>query len=87
MASLPAGDMDVVWKELMSEFSSIWRVIPVNKNAFRTFLGNVDGAVEGAEMDIVQSVPAGPVRDWLVANPEVGRSMVIRVMEKRREAL
>jgi len=87
MAALPIDDMSVVWQELMSEFSSVRRVIPVNKNAFRTFLENVDGIVEGAEADIVQSVPAGPVRDWLIAHPEVGRSMVIRVMEKRREVL
>ena len=87
MATLPSGDMDAVWQELMSEFSSVWRIIPVNKNAFRTFLENVDGVIEGSETDIVMSVPAGPVRDWLIANPEVGRSMVIRVMEKRREVL
>lgn len=87
MATLSGGDMNVVWKELMSEFSSVWRVVPVSKHAFRTFLESVDGIVGGAEADIVQSVPAGPVRDWLIANPEVGRSMVIRVMEKRREVL
>jgi len=87
MATLPSGDMDDVWQELMSEFSSIWRVIPVNKNAFRSFLEGVDGIIEGSETDIVQSVPAGPVRDWLIANSEVGRSMAIRVMEKRREVL
>ena len=85
MAVLPSDDMDVVWQELMSEFSSVWRVIPVNKNAFRSFLEGVDGIVEDAEGEIVQLVPAGPVRDWLTANQEVGRSMVIRVMEKRRE--
>ena len=87
MATLPTNDMDVIWQSLMEEFSSVRRVIPVNKHAFRTFLENVDGIVEVAEGDIVQSVPAGPVRDWLIANPEVGRSMVIRVMEKRREVL
>ena len=85
MAVLPSDDMDVVWQELMSEFSSVWRVIPVNKNAFRSFLEGVDGIVEDAEGEIVQLAPAGPVRDWLIANQEVGRSMVIRVMEKRRE--
>ena len=87
MATLPSSDMDAVWQELMSEFSSVWRVIPVNKNAFRTFLENVDGVLDGAEIDIVLNTPAGTARDWLIANPEVGRSMVIRVMEKRREVL
>jgi len=87
MATLSAVDMDAVWQELMSEFSSIWREIPTNKNAFRSFLLGVDDIVEQAEIDIVQSVPAGPIRDWLVAHAEVGRSMVIRIMEKRREVL
>jgi len=87
MANLPSGDVDVVWQELMSEFSSVFRLIPVSKHAFRTFIENVDGVLEGSEVDIVQSVPVGPVRDWLIANPEVGRSMVIRVMGKRREVL
>ena len=87
MATLPSGDMDVVWQQLMSEFSNVRKEIPVNKNQFRTFLENVDGILEGAEVDIVQSVPAGPIRDWLIANPVIGRSMVVRVMEKRREVL
>ena len=87
MANLPSGDMDAVWQELMSEFSSVWREVPTNKNAFRSFLMGVDDILETAETSIVQSVPAGPVRDWLIANSEVGRSMVIRVMEKRRDVL
>ena len=87
MATLPSGEMDVVWRELMSEFSSVWKEIPVSKNAFRTFLVGVDNIVEQSEIDIVQSVPAGPIRDWLIAHPEIGRSMVIRVMEKRMEVL
>ena len=87
MALLPSGDIDTVWQELMEEFSSMWKVIPVNKNAFRTFLENVDGVLETSETSIVQSVPAGPARTWLTSAPEIGRSMVIRVMQKRREVL
>ena len=87
MATLPSGDMDVVWQSLMEEFSCVRELIPVNKNSFRTFLENVDGVLVGAEVDIVVSVPAGPARDWLVDNPKIGRSMVIRVMQKRREVL
>lgn len=87
MATLPSGDMDAVWQELMAEFSAVRRVIPVNKNQFRTFIENVDGILEGAEIDIVQSVPVGSIRDWLIANPAIGRSMALQVMEKRREVL
>ena len=87
MAILSSGDMSVVWQNLMSEFSAVRREIPVNKNQFRTFLENVDGILEQAEIGIVQSVPVGPMRDWLIANPVVGRSMAIRVEEKRREVL
>lgn len=87
MALLPTADMDEVWQELMQEFSRVRREIPVNKNQFRTFLENADAVLEQSEVDIVQSVPAGPNRQWLIDNPVVGRSMVIRVMQKRREAL
>ena len=87
MAALSSSDMDVVWQDLMEEFSVVRELIPVNKNSFRTFLENVDGVLDGAETDIVVSVPAGPARDWLVDNPKIGRSMVIRVMQKRREVL
>ena len=87
MATLPSNDVDTVWQELMSEFSNVRREIPVTKNQFRGFLVNIDSILEGAEVDIVQSVPAGPIRTWLMNNPVIGRSMVIRIMEKRREAL
>jgi len=87
MALLPTGDMDVVWQSLMEEFSGVRSTIPVNKNQFRTFLESVDGLLEQCEIDIAQSVPVGPIRDWLIANPTIGRSMVIRVIEKRREVL
>ncbi len=87
MANLPSGDIDTVWQELMSEFSNVHRLIPVSKHAFRTFIVNVDDVLEDSEAEIVQTVPAGDVRDWLIANAEVGRSMVIRIMAKRREVL
>lgn len=87
MATLPSGDIDAVWKTLMEEFSEVRRQIPVNKNQFRSFIENVDGILEQSELDIVQSVPAGPIRDWLIANQVIGRSMIIEVEEKRREVL
>ena len=48
MATLPSADMFDVWRELMSEFSNVRRVIPVSKVAFRMFLEGVDEIVETA---------------------------------------
>ena len=32
-------------------------------------------------------IPAGAAKDWLLANPEVGRDITIAIEEKRREVL
>lgn len=87
MATLPIDAIDRIWRDIMSEYSSIRKEIPVNKNQLRSFINIVDQELETAEQQIVQAVPAGPIRDWLIAHPEVGRDVVIRTEEERREIL
>lgn len=87
MATLSTADADAIWALLMSEYSSINREIPVSKQEFRTFIDIVDAVLEQAEIDIVQAIPAGPRRNWLINNPVVGRSIVVRVEQKRRDVL
>lgn len=87
MATLSTADADAIWALLMSEHSSINREIPVSKQEFRTFIDIVDAVLEQAEIDIVQAIPAGPRRNWLINNPVVGRSIVVRVEQKRRDVL
>lgn len=87
MAQLPTENMDQVWQSTMEEFSSLRELIPVNKNQFRTLLELMDVEIEGAEIDIVQALPAGAGKTWLINNQAIGRTLMIRIMQKRREVL
>lgn len=87
MAQLPSANIDQVWKSTMEEFSAFRELIPVNKTQFRTLLELMDTEIEGAETSIVQALPAGDGRSWLVANQPIGRTLMIRIMQKRREVL
>jgi len=87
MATLSSGSIDKIWAEFMSIYSSRRDEIPVSKNQLRSFVVIVDGELETAEIAVVQAVPAGDIRDWLIANDEVGRDMMTMVENERREVL
>ena len=88
MASLTAQQINEVLTDLMQRYSSIRKEIPVNKNQFNTWLTNtVDVEMEAAELAIFQNTPAGDAKDWLQANPEVGRDVMTLIEQKRLEVL
>ena len=87
MARLLDGSLDEVWAEIMRTFSSVRSLIPINKTQLRALLGLIDGELEGAETSIVQALPEGDGKSWLVANPSIGRSLMVAVLEKRKEVL
>ena len=87
MANLPTEEMDDVWRDVMEAFSTLYLPIPVSKQAFRGFLEGIDGILDDAELEIVQLVPVGPLRDWLIDNAEIGRRIVEYIMKRRREVL
>lgn len=87
MAQLPSDNIDQVWKGGMSEFSSLRTLIPINKNQLRALLVLIDQELEGAEISIIQSLPAGDGKTWLVANPALGRGLMLDVLHKRKEVL
>ena len=87
MAILDSGSLNEVWRDIMSDFSSFRELIPVNKNQLRTFLGMVDAEMEASEIGLVQSLPAGKGKQWLISNPRIGREMLIRIERKRKEVL
>lgn len=87
MATLPSDAIDRIWQAIMSEYSHLRKEIPVTKNQLRSFIDIVDQEMETCETAIVQAVPPGDIRDWLIANPEVGRDIVIRTENERREVL
>lgn len=87
MARLPSGSVDEVYSNLTSEFSSVWTLIPITKDELRSLLVLIDGQLEDAEVSIVQSLPVGVGKTWLIDNQALGREIMIRILEKRKEVL
>lgn len=87
MAQLLDESIDQVWSSTMSEFSSLYTVIPINKHQLRALLVLIDDELEDAEVDIIQAIPAGLGRTWLIANPALGRGLMLDVLHKRKEVL
>ena len=87
MARLLDGSLDEVWAEIMRTFSSVRSLIPISKTQLRALLGLIDEELEGAETSIVQALPAGVGKSWLIANPSIGRSLMMEVLEKRKEIM
>lgn len=87
MAQLPSENIDQVWSTTMSEFSSLRTLIPINKNQLRMLLVLIDEELESAEVNIIQALPAGLGRAWLIANPALGRGLMLDILHKRKEVL
>ena len=88
MANLTAQQINEVLAELMQRYSSIRKEIPVNKNQFNTWLTNtIDVEMEAAELSVFANTPAGDAKDWLQANQEIGREVMLAIEAKRREVL
>lgn len=87
MAQLPSQNIDQVWSVIMSDFSSLRTVIPINKHHLRALLVLIDQELEDAEVDIIQALPPSDGRTWLIANPGLGRRLMLDVLHKRKEVL
>jgi hypothetical protein len=87
MAQLPGENIDQVWTATTSELSSLRTLIPISQPQLRTLLMLIDQQLEGAEVDIIQALPAGDGRTWLVDHPGLGRRLMIDILTKRREVL
>lgn len=88
MAVLSDQAIDEVWHDLMSLFSASRSEIPITKTQLRVFLKDyVDAQLETFETGLVQSLPGGAGKTWLIQNPSIGRFFVREVMEKRRQEL
>lgn len=87
MASLPSANVDELWVQFMKALSRVKRPIPVTNDKIRGFIVDVDAALEQAELDVVAGLPAGDIKDWLIANQDIGREIMLRVEQKRKEVL
>ena len=87
MTQLSANDLNNVWQQVMSDYSSLHTLIPINKSQLHTLLGIIDEELETAEVSIVQSLPSGPGKTWLLDNQNLGRDLIRRIEQKRQEVL
>lgn len=87
MATLSSVNIDAVWRNVMSEFSAVRELIPVTSEQLRQLIVLIDVETETAETSIISALPAGTGKDWLVANPAIGRGIMLDVMHKRKEVL
>lgn len=87
MAQLPGENIDQVWSFTMSAFSSLRMLIPISKAQLRALLILIDQELEAAEVSIVQALPAGDGKIWLIANPALGRGLMLDILRKRKEVL
>lgn len=87
MVVLPPQELDAVWASLMRGLSKKREAIPINKNQLKQLLGLIDSGLSDAEVDIVQAIPVGPAKSWLVSDQDIGRWIMVQVMLHRLEAL
>lgn len=87
MALLDQTTKDVLWAEFMRKLSDARIEIPVDKVALRNFIDIVDGELETAEIAVVQAIPVGVGRTWLINNPSIGRLIMAAIEKARAEVL
>ncbi len=87
MAQLPSQNLDQVWQSTMSEFSSVRTTIPIDKNQLRALLELMDEELETAEVSIIQALPSGDGKAWLITNPALGRQLMLDILLERKEVL
>lgn len=87
MAKLPDINRFAVWAEAMADLSRMQVEIPLSKEELRALVNYYDNQLEIAEASIVNGLPAGDGKDWLLAHPEIARELLIRVEQERKEVL
>jgi uncharacterized protein (DUF2236 family) len=87
MATLTEQQKDEVFEDAMRRYSHLRREVPFSKAQFRAFFDIVDPEMEAAEIAVVQAVPVGDMRQWLIDNDDIGRDLMMLIEEKRREVL
>jgi hypothetical protein len=87
MATLPSEERFAVWAEAMALLSRHNIEAPVTKPELRWLVNYLDDNLETFEADVVDGIPAGDGKDWLVSNPSIARRLIVMIAERRREVL
>jgi len=85
MATLSDSNIDDLHLEIMRQLSEDRDEIPVSKSLLRALLVGIDAELEAAEVSIVQALPSGAAKTWLVGNQSAGREIIKRVVSARKE--
>lgn len=87
MATLTTGQIAEIGRLLRDKYSSEWEEMPITKGQLLQFGIDVDVALESMESSVVSGLPASDAKTWLLANPHIGRDVVVEIEKKRREVL
>ena len=87
MAQLSTNDLNDVWREVGSDYSAFRALIPISMPQLHSLLDLIDQEMETAEADIIQALPAGDGKTWLLNNQGLGRDLIRRIEQKRQEVL
>ena len=88
MTNLTDQQVGEVSADIQQRYSAVLAEIPVSKTQLHKWLRDtVDVEVEAAELAVFQNTPVGAAKDWLQANPVIGRDMLEAIVEKRKEVL
>lgn len=87
MANLSNDDILEVRSVISRQFSDVHTETPITKNQLTSLLVLIDEQIEAAEIAIVQAIPDGEEKDWLVSHPAISRSIVEEIARKRKEVL
>lgn len=87
MAKLTTQQRREISADIQRRLSESRTPIPLNKANLASLIGLIDDQQEAAEAAIIQTVPAGPARQWLINNANLSRRFIEVVEAKRREVL
>lgn len=88
MATMTTAQRRAASGVMMERLSAEQIEVPgVLKQDFIDMIGTADVALEVAETTIVTTTPLGPMRTFLVNNPNIGRRILEAVEEARRKVL
>jgi hypothetical protein len=87
MPTLPDEHRAAIRSAIARKYSAFWTEIPISKDQFRALVNFIDTRLDAEETAIFQALPAGAGKDWLLANPAIGREIMTEVERKRMEVL
>jgi hypothetical protein len=87
MAKLTTEQRREISADIQRRLSESRTPIPLTKANLASLVGLIDDQMEAAETAIIQTVPTGTARQWLVNNANLSRRFIETVEAKRRETL